>query len=273
MTAITTSIGRPRARSADGRLAGFGALVRKDLAEWAHGPRVAVVAVLSSAFLGLAAANNWINAWVIANVESARQYEGVKEISLDPLTNLGAAVATQFFVFVAIFVAMSLLVREREAGTLAWVASKPVSRSSILLAKWASATAVLWIAAGIVPLAVSAVAVRVLYGAPPIAAAIVFGLGIGAAIALFVAVALVASTFVASQPAVAGIAFASFAVPSMVNGLIPVDIAPFEPTSILGWAMGIVGGAPITIVTPLAWIVGMVVLAVIGMRRLSAAEL
>ena len=273
MTAITTPVARGAAGSSAHPFAGFGALVRKDLREWTRGPRLAVVATLSSAFLGLAAANNWLNAWVIANVEDAQKYQGVKEISLDPLANLAAAVATQFFIFVTIFVAMSLLVREREAGTLAWVASKPVSRTSILLAKWASATAVLWVAAGIVPLAVSGVAVTVLYGAPPVGAAIVFALGIGAVVALFVAIALVASSFVASQPAVAGIAFAAFAVPSMVNGLLPIDIAPFEPTSILGWAMGLAGGAPITFVTPIAWAVGLAVLAILGSRRLAVAEL
>jgi ABC-2 type transport system permease protein len=273
MTAITRPIARRRPGSPAHLFAGFGALVRKDLGEWTHGVRPIVVATLSSAFLALAAANSWLNAWVIENVESARKYQGVKEISFDPLGNLGAAVATQFFVFVAIFVAMSLLVRERESGTLAWVASKPVSRTSILLAKWASASAVLWLVAGIIPLAVSAVVVAVLYGAAPIGATIAFALGIGAVVTLFVAIALVASTFVTSQPAVAGIAFAAFALPSMLNGLIPVDIAPFEPTSILAWTMGAIGGAPVGVVTPIAWIVGMAALGVVGTRRLAAAEL
>jgi ABC-type transport system involved in multi-copper enzyme maturation permease subunit len=273
MTAFTTSLAQRTSGSGARPFAGFRALVRKDVGEWTHGPRLVVVATLSSAFLGLAAANNWLNAWVMANVKDANEYQGVKVVSLDPLVNLAAAVASQFFVFVAIFVAMSLLVREREAGTLAWVASKPVTRTSILLAKWASATAVLWVAAGIVPLAVSAVAVTVLYGVPPIGAIVLFALGIGAVIALFVAVALVASVFVTSQPAVAGIAFAAFAVPSMVNGLIPFDIAPFEPSSVLGWTMGLAGGAPVTIVTPIAWLVGMVALAVAGTKRIAAAEL
>ena len=273
MTAFSTPISRRGAGSGSRPFAGFGALLRKDIGEWTHGVRPVVVAALSSVFLGLAAANSWLNAWVIANVDDAKQYQGMKEISLDPLGNLGSAVATQFFVFVAIFVAMSLLVRERESGTLAWVASKPVSRSSILLAKWASATAVLWVVAGIIPLGVSAIVVAVLYGAPPIGATIAFGLGIGAAVALFVAIALVASTFVTSQPAVAGIAFAAFAVPPMVNGLIPFDVAPFEPTSILAWTMGVIGGAPVTIVTPIAWAVGLAALGIVGARRLNAAEL
>ena len=98
MTAFTTPTVRGRSGS-DRPFAGFRALVRKDVGEWTHGARPVVVAVLTSAFMGLAAANNWLNAWVIANVESAHKYQGVKEISLDPLGNLAGAVATQFFVF------------------------------------------------------------------------------------------------------------------------------------------------------------------------------
>ena len=50
---------------------------------------------------------------------------------------------SQIFVVAAIFAVASLIVHERDTGTLAWVASKPVSRGSIWLSKWISSTAIL----------------------------------------------------------------------------------------------------------------------------------
>ncbi|HLO36415.1 MAG TPA: ABC transporter permease [Candidatus Deferrimicrobium sp.] len=270
-TATVTRLGGTIHRS--GSLPGLRALVRKDIGEWAHGSRAAVIVVVGSLFMGLAAANSWLNAWVIANVPEAASASAEKVISLAPLDNFLAAVASQIFIFAAIFAAMSLLVRERDSGTLAWVASKPVSRSSILVSKWLSATAILWLAAGIIPLTVTTIAVTVLYGAPPIAATVAAGLGIGAAIGLFVAVVLAASTFVASQPAVAGLAFAVFVLPTMVNAVVPFDIAPFEPTSILSWALGAATGAGVGFVTPIAWVLGLVGLGAIAGRRMASLEL
>ena len=168
---------------------------------------------------------------------------------------------------------MSLLVRERDTGTLAWVASKPVSRTSILVSKWLSASPVLWVAAGIVPLVLTSAMVTVLYGMPPIGAVIVTAVGLGGAIALFVAVALTASTFVASQPAVAGITFAAVFLPSIVNAVVPFDLAPFEPTSILPWAMGLATGASVGIVTPIAWLLGIAGIGCIASRRIATLEL
>jgi ABC-2 type transport system permease protein len=273
MTASTaTPISVARVRSS-GRLPGLRALVRKDVGEWTHGKRAVVVLIVVALFMTLAAANSWINAWVIANVPEAATAGADKVISLDPLANVLSGVASQIFVFAAIFAAMSLLVGERDSGTLAWVASKPVSRTSILVSKWVSATAVLWVAAGLIPVVLTAALVTVLYGVPPIGAVVAAGLGIGAAIGLFVAIALAASTFVASQPAVAGIGFAAFILPVMVNAIVPFDLAPYEPTSILSWAMGVATGAPVGIVTPIAWVIGVLGLGAIASRRMATLEL
>ncbi|HEX2754120.1 MAG TPA: ABC transporter permease subunit [Candidatus Limnocylindrales bacterium] len=171
------------------------------------------------------------------------------------------------------FAAMSLIVRERDGGTLSWVASKPVSRSSILISKWLSASAVLWVVAGLVPLGLTVATVTVLYGAPPVGAVFAAGFGIGAAISLFVAVALAASTFSASQPAVAGITFAAFLLPTIVAAVIPFDIAPYLPTSILSWAMGVGTGAAVGFVTPIAWVLGLAAIGLVGARRMAALEL
>lgn len=273
MTASTVTVSRAAGRASSRILPGFRALVRKDVGEWTHGTRALVVLGVVSLFMTLAAANGFINSWVIANVPEAAEAGADKAISLVPLDNLLTAVGSQIFIFAAIFAAMSLIVRERETGTLAWVASKPVSRTSIWLSKLVSASLVLWITAGLIPLAFTAGAVSLLYGLPSLAAVATAAVGIGAVIALFVAVALAASTLVASQPAVAGITFGAFFLPTILAAIVPFDIAPFLPTSILSWSMGLGAGADVGFVTPIAWAVGMVALGVFSARQMGKLEL
>src|SRR6185312_16001696 len=160
--------------------------------------------------------------------------------------------------------------RERETGTLAWIASKPVSRTSIWVSKWISATLVLFVAAGLVPLLLTAAVVTVLYGLPSLVAVALAAVGIAA---LFVAVALAASTLVASQPAVAGITFGAFFLPTILAAIVPFQIAPFLPTSILSWTMGLSAGADVGIVTPIAWLIGIVTLGVFSARQMGKLEL
>lgn len=274
MTATTGSASNPIARrgGAAATLAGIRPLFRKDILEWRHGVRSWVVLAVTALFMTLAAANGWIQTWVIANVPEAASGSD-KIISMAPMDNLLTAAASQIFVIAAIFAAMSLLVGERDRGTLAWVASKPVSRTGIWLSKFASATVVLWIVAGIVPIALSAVVVTVLYGAPSITGLALIMLGIGAAIALYVAVVLAASTLAPSQPAVAAIAFAVFFLPSILGAIVPFAIQPFFPTSILDWAVGLAIGANVGFVTPIVWAVAIVALAAFSARRMEHLDL
>ena len=276
MTASSLSRSLPSVGRSNGlatSLSGLRPLVRKDLGEWVHGVRGRVVLLITAAFMALGVANGFIQAWVIAHVPEAAAKADDKVISLVPLDNLFAAPASQFFVMAAIFAAMSLLVAERESGTLAWIASKPVSRTSIWLSKMVSATVALGLAAGLLPFAAAAAVVTVLYGAPPIGAVVVIGVAIVASVAFYVAVALAASTAVRGQAAVAGIAFAVFLAPTLIGGLLPINIAPYLPTSIVPWAMGLAQGADVGIATPIAWLVGVVALAVVATRRMEAIEL
>jgi len=274
MTASTVLAPHATAGRASSRvLPGVRALVRKDIGEWTHGTRALVVLGVVSLFMTLAAANGFINSWVIANVPEAAEAGADKAISLVPLDNLFTAVGSQIFIFAAIFAAMSLIVRERETGTLAWIASKPVSRTSIWVSKWISATLVLFVAAGLVPLLLTAAVVTILYGLPSLVAVALAAVGIAAVIALFVAVALAASTLVASQPAVAGITFGAFFLPTILAAIVPFQIAPFLPTSILSWTMGLSAGADVGIVTPIAWLIGIVALGVFSARQMGKLEL
>jgi ABC-type transport system involved in multi-copper enzyme maturation permease subunit len=265
MTANATPAARP-ADAGIGRLPGFGRLASKELTEWRRGKRAWVVFLVSISFMVLAA----MNAWIIAQL-APLQPEPVPIPSQDPLLNLAGAVSSQIFLIVAVFATMGLLVAEREAGTLSWTASKPVSRTSIWLSKWASASGTLWLLSGLVPLAASFAVAIWLYGTPPVAAVAIMALGIGMAVALVVAISLAAASFLRSQAAVAAITIAAIFLPEIVAGILP--IREYLPTSILHWSILAAAGEPAGIVTPIAWALGVAILVLIGVRRLERIEL
>jgi ABC-type transport system involved in multi-copper enzyme maturation permease subunit len=167
---------------------------------------------------------------------------------------------------------MSLLIAERDSGSLAWTVSKPVSRTSVLVSKWLTSTLVLWIGAVIVPLALTTVVVGALYGPPDIGTVVILAIALITVPALFVAIALAAATIVPNQAAVAAIGLTLLAVPPIVGGILPA-LSPFFPTSIFDWSVGIATGSPASLVTPLAWLVGMAVLFIVARRRLAAMDL
>jgi ABC-type transport system involved in multi-copper enzyme maturation permease subunit len=270
MTASITTAGRVAGPSTH-RFAAFRALARKDLVEWTRGKRVWVIVSVTTAFLALTAANAAITTWIVANVPDAVTQPG--PISMDPLTNFLGAVATQFFVLVAIFASMSLLIAERERGTLSWVASKPVSRGAIWLSKWATAVIVIAIVGGVIPLVATFGLVAGLYGSAGLGALALVTVGVVASTAFIIAVVLTASAFVSNQPAVAAIGFAVFFLPQLLVGLLPIGFEAYLPTSILGWTAGLATGADVGVVTPIAWAVSIVVLAGIAIKRMDAMEL
>ena len=270
MTASISFPARTAAGASADRLAGFGPLLRKELLEWAHSKRPWVILAVATVFMTMTAANAAINTWIIANVPDASTAAGV--ISLDPNTNFMAAVSTQIFVIVAIFAAMSLLVAERERGTLSWVASKPVSRGAIWLSKWAAAVIVVAIVAGIVPMAATFFVVAPLYGSAGLGVIVFATVGAAASIALMVAVVLAVSTVIPNQPAVAAIGFAAFFLPQILVSLVPVDISPFLPTSIMAWAVGLGAGADAGFVTPIVWAASIVGLTWFASRQMERIE-
>ncbi|HEX5827454.1 MAG TPA: hypothetical protein VFY23_08040, partial [Candidatus Limnocylindrales bacterium] len=66
MTAQTISRASVAPDSADRRLAGFAALFRKDLTEWLRGRRAWVIAIVTSVFMTLSAANFAITSRIAA---------------------------------------------------------------------------------------------------------------------------------------------------------------------------------------------------------------
>jgi ABC-2 type transport system permease protein len=254
------------------RLLGLGNLVRKDLSEWLHGKRPWVVLGVTTSVFVLAAANARITEWAARSLPADPGDGPAKVLSVLPLDNVLFAIGTQFIVLAAIFATMSLLLAERDSGTLAWTISKPVSRTSVLVSKWLTSTLILWVAAVVIPLAFTTAIVTVLYGLPDPAVVIALGVTLITVPAFFVAVALTAATFVPSQAAVGAIGVAVFVAPQIVGGIVPA-LTPFFPGSIFDWAVGISTGDPASVVTPVAWLVGLAVLFVVARQRLDAMDL
>jgi ABC-type transport system involved in multi-copper enzyme maturation permease subunit len=272
MSATVTPALRSTADLRPRPLLGLGNLVRKDVREWVHARRLWVVLVISTLVYVLASANARINEWALANLPAESGQTPPKAMSLAPMDNVLFAIGTQFFVLAAIFATISLIIAERDGGTLAWTVSKPVSRTSVLLSKWISATALLWLVAIVVPLAATTAIVVWLYGTPSLASIAVIGLGLIAVIALYVAVSLTAATFIPSQGGVAAIGLAVFFAPSIVAGIVP-SLASVLPTSILDWTMAAALGGPTPIVTPIAWLLGLATLFAVARYRFNRAEL
>jgi ABC-2 type transport system permease protein len=268
---MTASIVTAAAPAAAPRFAGLDPLVRKERMEWFRGRRAWVVLAVTSVLMALTAANAWINT-TLREAFPPEQVIDAEPLSMAPLDNIGAAVGAQFFILVTIFAVASLVIRERESGTLAWVASKPVSRSSIFLAKWITASAILTVVAAVIPLGITVALVIPMYGTPDTLAIIAVGIGMIAAVTFYAVVGLVLGTILPSTAAVAGVGFAVFALPIFV-GLIPLPLTQFLPHSILDWFVGAVSGAEVGFVTPIAFVVITGALAVYGMRRMERVEL
>jgi ABC-type transport system involved in multi-copper enzyme maturation permease subunit len=265
MTTILSSPATVGASSA-GFLTGFGGLLRKELTEWRRGRRTWIVFLISAAFMVLTALNTWLQ----ANLPDEAT-EGAPAPILDPLMNLLAGVSSQIFVVAAIFAVMAIITAERESGTLAWTASKPVSRSAIWLSKFVASSAVLWVVAAIVPLVATAALVLALYGPLPVVPVVIVAVGMGMAIVLYVSVALAASTVITSQAAVAAIAIGFIFLPQFIGLVVPnMEILP---QSILQWSMLTAAGQAAGPVTLVSWAIAVVALVAFSLRRMERLEL
>jgi ABC-2 type transport system permease protein len=273
MTAsIISGAGAASAPIPFGRFAGFRALLRKDTTEWVRGKRAWVVLAISTAFMVLAAANAWIIS-VIAAALPAGEVPVDQLRSLTPVDNLFMAISAQIFVIATIFVVGSVMARERESGTLAWVASKPVTRGAIWASKWAASTAMLSLLAVLIPLAITAIVVTVLYGPLPIALVVGVALGMVATIAFFAALGLAVGTVLPGQTATIAAVLAIFALLPVVAGLSPVRIEAFLPTAMMSWPAEALSGASVSPVTPVAWVVVTAGLSALTIRRMGQMEL
>ena len=189
-----------------------------------------------------------------------------------PIDNLLFAIGTQFIVLAAIFATMSLLLAERDSGTLAWTISKPVSRTSVLVSKWLTATLVLWVAAVVIPMAVTTVLVTVLYGLPDLAdrhhSRCHADRGAGV-----LRRRRARRGDVRSEPGRRRRDRPRGPAGAPDHRRHRPCLTPFFPGSIFDWAVTVSIGGPASLVTPVAWLGGMALLFFLARARLNATDL
>ena len=126
--------------------------------------------------------------------------------------------------------------------------------------------------AGIIPLVATFGLAIVLYGPVGFDVLVLTAIGVAASITFIIAVVLAASVVVSNQAAVAAIGLVVFSLPQLLAGLIPVDISPVLPASILSWALSPVMGAEMAVATPIAWAVYVTALVGFASRQMERLE-
>ena len=236
-------------------LLGFGTVLGKELREWVRGPKALIilgVSVLAAVFLTLIP--------FIAATSPDSEAAGL--LSRDPTANVLLGWGGQTVALIAVLATMALISSERDRGTLAWSLTNPVSPTSIVAAKFVVAFLVFALTAIVVPLLLQIGLATVVYGAVPDLAVIgTFGALFLAQPAFYIALTVALGTGVKSTVGVAGIAFGIMFVPQAIGGLMPI-VSDLSPTSIGAWAMQVAKDQPASILTPIGWLVSMVVLIV-----------
>jgi ABC-2 type transport system permease protein len=189
---------------------------------------------------------------------------------LDPTANVLGAQLEQWVAMASIFACLGLLTVERSTGTLAWSLSKPLSRPSLLLAKWLAASLTLGLCAVVLPLAASSAVATLAYGAPPDLAVVGrFGFVLLGIPMLFAALALALATWTDSQGAIAAIGVAVFAAPYLLAAILPAA-TDLWPASIGLMAGAVATGAPVSLAAVVGWagaVLGLALVATITFAR------
>ena len=259
-----------RMQAPGGGLLGFATFFRKELQWWWSGRAAIVVFGIATLLGGLSVLGDRL-ALTIATAQGQPIPDGA--ITLDPTLNVLNAQWDQWLVIITIFVSMGLMTTERDSGTLSWSLSKPLSRTSLLLAKWSAALVMLGIFGIALPMLVGTALAPLAYGdLPDLGAVATLALLMLSVPAFFLALTLALSAWIRSQAGIAGVAFGVAAVPLVVGMFLPT-VAQLWPSSIGGWSTALAAGGPIVLGPPLAWITGMVVLAVFALRRFAREDL
>jgi len=262
MTATATN---PEISPTNFGLLGFGSFMRKELMEWWQ--RRAILAVFGA-----------ITVLGIIGTIATRIDEGLTGLApaaaqLDPTMNVLGALFDQWIVFAAIFASIGLLIQERTTGTLAWTLSKPISRTSLLLAKWLVAVVMLAVFGLVLPLAVSVGVATWAYGSvPDLGRVATFGGVLIAIPAFYVAFNLALSTRLNSQAGVAAIAAGAAMVPVLFGGFLPV-LVELWPTSMSSVAIAMAGGEAPHLPTILSWAVVVIGLGIAGLAIFQREDL
>jgi ABC-type transport system involved in multi-copper enzyme maturation permease subunit len=242
--------------TASGPFLGLGTVLRKEITEWLRGRGAIVIAAVSL----LTVAFTTLIPFVVR--ATGGEAAGAPPLSMDPTDNVLIGWSGQTVQLIALLATMSLFSAERDRGTLAWNLANPVSRLSIIAAKFTAAFVVIGILAVIVPLVVSATIATVAYGGVPDLARVgAFGALYLMVPAFWIALTVTLGTFIKGAGGVAGIGFAVLVIPQLLGGLLPI-VLEVSPTSIGTWAMAAAAGQQVSVLTVAGWLVAMGVLAV-----------
>lgn len=254
------------ASTGGGTLLGFGPLLRKELLEWWRSRRALVVLLVVTPIVALNVLSGYLALWS----SRVSHQPLMMKVSLDPTANVLGKWDQWLFVF-AIGMSLSLVVGERDRGTLAWTLTKPVSRTSVLAAKWAAAVVMGTVFGLLLPMAACVLVAVPAYGVPDLrAVAVATALQVTVP-AFFVALNLWLGVILPSQIGVAAVALLVAIAPGIIGSVAP-GVAAVLPPSIGAWAVGSALGAPVDAVTPLGWAVGTAVVAALGVRAIRELE-
>jgi ABC-2 type transport system permease protein len=268
MTALetTSAFVRPTT-SRPSLLMGVRPIINKELHEWMRSRRALILLLVSVAMMVL----NTLSARFGEASLSSAGVPGPSGLSLDPTTNVLVKWPQWVFFFAIVFSA-NLLVVERDRGTLAWTLSKPISRSALLIGKWAAAMVMFTVFGIVSPMVASVVAAIAAYGWPDIGSVVLATVLLAATPAFLIALTLALATVLPSQPAVAGVAVGVVIGPMILGSWLP-GITGLAPSSMASWAVAVAMGQPVTVITPLAWVVGMATVTLFGIARLRRVDL
>jgi ABC-2 type transport system permease protein len=243
---------------------GFRPFLRKELLEWWKG-RTAIVTLAAVSALGIIGTL----ATRIDELAGGTPESGM----LEPTANVLGAQFNTWILFAGIFASIGILTQERTTGTLAWTLSKPVSRSSLLLAKWTAALIMLGLFGVVLPLTVSVAVATWSYGSlPDLVVVARYGLVLLALPAFFVALNLAVATRINSQAAIAAIAFGVMAVPYFAGAFLPA-LVEFWPTSIAEMAAPFAIESMVHLPTVASWAVASVSLGVVGLVVINREDM
>jgi hypothetical protein len=247
------------------RFTGFSNFTRKDAHEWVRTRRAVVTAITAQVL-------------VLLGVLAIRIYgtlqpsaEGLDWSPSVNMENAGWLVVVPLF---AVFLTMGMLVSEREARTLPWSLSMPLTRTSVLFSKLATSIVGVGLLVVVLPMITAIAAVRIVYGDFPSNASVLYPVLSGASVGLLVIVVnLAANVFFKSQRSAAG---ASLCAILVVPGLIEAFYAkasPWWPSAMGDWIVLWGKAEPRNWITPVVFVATIGVLVIAALLRFSRDEM
>ncbi len=177
----------------------------------------------------------------------------------------------QFGILLVILLTMGVVAQEKERGTAAMLFTKPVRRSTVVLAKWITGMTVIfagWVVDGLGCLAYTAG----LFEPLPVTTFLLMNLLLWAYLGVFLTVALLASTFARTQAVAAAGAFGGLIL-LIVMGSLP-RINDYMPAKLVGWGSSLVLKGDITAWPALGISAGIILLClVIACLRIEREEI